>query len=181
MPGAILHGLSPWHPRPMEMPPDHSATEGVLVPAGDPADIRYEDEQPADAVTRVVVRVERADGTVKEYEAREPRDFTMNDPERIFSMAFHVTGLSIGHTSLRHGASPVQPAHPQQPGKRPAIPGSLMSGNCSCECHVICSCDLGLSLGAWRCRKHEDAHCRDCRDQASISSGSDAAAAGNVS
>jgi hypothetical protein len=74
---------------------DEDAIEGALVPAPQPADIRYEDAD-ADKVTRVLVRVERADGTVKEYEAREPQDFTMNDPESFSAQVFRKTGLGIG-------------------------------------------------------------------------------------
>jgi hypothetical protein len=58
--------------------------EGQLVPSPAPG-IRYEDEG-ADTVTRVLIRVERADGSVKEYEAREPADWKMTDPESISSM-----------------------------------------------------------------------------------------------
>lgn len=32
---------------------------------------------------------------------------------------------------------------------------------CQCDCHGICSCDL--SVRAWRCHKHEGAHCRECK------------------
>jgi hypothetical protein len=74
---------------------DDHVIEGALVPAPQPADIRYEDETAPDTVTRVVVRVERADGTVKEYEAREPRAFEMSDPESFSAQVFRPTGLGI--------------------------------------------------------------------------------------
>lgn len=74
---------------------EDDALEGALVPAPQPADIRYEDED-RDRVARVLVRVEYADGRGKEYEAREPADFRISDPEQVSSMAFRTTGLSIG-------------------------------------------------------------------------------------
>ena len=46
--------------------------------------MRYEDE----TVTRVFVRVEYADGRIREYQAKEPQDFRINDPEYAPSMAF---------------------------------------------------------------------------------------------
>lgn len=74
---------------------DDEAIEGALVPAPQPQDVRYEDED-AREVTRVLVVVERADGTVKEYEAREPEDFQMNDPESVSAQVFRKTGLALG-------------------------------------------------------------------------------------
>jgi hypothetical protein len=74
---------------------DDDVIEGALAPAPQPADIRYEDETSPDTVTRVVVRVERADGTVKEYEAREPQAFEMSDPESFSAQVFRQTGLGI--------------------------------------------------------------------------------------
>ena len=70
------------------------AVEGAVVPAPQPADIRYEDED-ADKVTRVLVVVERADGTIKEYEAREPADWQMNDPESLSAQVIRTTGLGL--------------------------------------------------------------------------------------
>ena len=32
-------------------------------------------------MTRVFVRVEYADGRIREYQAKEPQDFRINDPE----------------------------------------------------------------------------------------------------
>ena len=74
---------------------EDEALEGALVPAPKPADIRYEDETPSDAVTNVIIRVERADGSVKEYEAREPQNWQMNDPESIGAQVLRTTGLGI--------------------------------------------------------------------------------------
>jgi hypothetical protein len=49
------------------------------------ADMRY---AAGSAVTRVFVRYETADGRIREYEAREPQDFDINDPESAPSMVF---------------------------------------------------------------------------------------------
>ena len=73
------------------------AVEGAVVPAPQPAGIRYEAETPPDAVTRVLVVVERADGSVKEYEARDPQNWQMNDPESIAAQVFRPTGFGIGY------------------------------------------------------------------------------------
>jgi len=70
------------------------AVEGAVVPAPQPADIRYEDED-ADKVTRVLVVVERADGSVKEYEARDPEDWQMNNPESPSAQVIRTTGLGL--------------------------------------------------------------------------------------
>jgi hypothetical protein len=81
---------------------EDEALEGALVPAPKPADIRYEDETPPDAVTKVIIRVERADGSVKEYEAREPQNWQMNDPESIGAQVLRPTGFGIGYdTALK--------------------------------------------------------------------------------
>jgi hypothetical protein len=48
------------------------------------ADMRYDD----DTVTRVFVRVEYADGRIREYQAQEPQDFDINNPESAPSMVF---------------------------------------------------------------------------------------------
>lgn len=57
------------------------------------AEMRYDDP---DVVKRVLVRVEYGDGKVREYEAREPQDFDMNDPESLASMTVRKTGLPVG-------------------------------------------------------------------------------------
>ena len=95
---------------------DDEALEGALVPAPQPAQMRYEDETPPDAVTRVLVVVERADGTVKEYEAREPQDWLMNDPESVSAQVIRQTGLGIGATQLQAGVPSLRlsfSAHPR--------------------------------------------------------------------
>ena len=58
------------------------AEVAVMPPA---ADMRYEDEG---RVTRVFVRVEYTDGRIREYQAKEPQDFKINDPESVPSMVF---------------------------------------------------------------------------------------------
>jgi hypothetical protein len=60
---------------------------GEIVKAPPAADMRYEGENP-DAVTRVFVRVEYADGRIREYQAVKPRDFQINNPESAPSMVF---------------------------------------------------------------------------------------------
>ena len=60
---------------------------GEIVKAPPAAEMRYEPEDP-DAVTRVFVRVEYADGRIREYQAKEPRDFRINNPESSPSMVF---------------------------------------------------------------------------------------------
>ena len=57
------------------------AEAAVMPPA---ADMRYDDY----TVTRVFVRVEYADGRIREYQARDPQDFKINNPENSPSMAF---------------------------------------------------------------------------------------------
>ena len=59
------------------------------------ADMRYTDDE---AVTRVFVRVEYADGRIREYQAKEPQDFRINNPENAPSMAF---GLGQGGAMTR--------------------------------------------------------------------------------
>jgi hypothetical protein len=63
-------------------PPEIS---GEVVKAPPAADMRYDDDS---AVARVFIRVEYADGRIREYQAREPRDFRVNNPESAPSMAF---------------------------------------------------------------------------------------------
>jgi hypothetical protein len=51
---------------------------GEIVKAPPAAEMRYEDTDPG-AVTRVFVRVEYADGRIREYQALEPQDFKISD------------------------------------------------------------------------------------------------------
>lgn len=72
------------------------------VPQAPPAaDMRYEDED-ANRVARVVVRVEWANGRIREYEAAEPEAFSMNDPETDLRM-------QPMRMSVQSGGSPVVP------------------------------------------------------------------------
>jgi hypothetical protein len=50
------------------------------------ADMRYEDDEGR--VTRVFVRVEYEGGKIREYQAKEPQDFEINNPESAPSMLF---------------------------------------------------------------------------------------------
>lgn len=69
-----------------------------LYPEPPAADMRYEDEDP-DAVARVLVRVEWANGKIREYEAEEPQDWHMNDPET--DLAFRPMGMAVQAPGLR--------------------------------------------------------------------------------
>jgi hypothetical protein len=77
------------------MSEDENALEGALVPAAAPADMRYEDENP-DKVARVLVRVDYTDGRIREYEASEPQEFRMSNPEDMSTMSMRRTRLSVG-------------------------------------------------------------------------------------
>lgn len=79
---------------------------GEIVPAPPAADMRYTDD---DAVARVFIRVEYADGRIREYQAREPQDFKMNNPESMSSMTVRQTRLSLPAGSM---FSPVRAAVP---------------------------------------------------------------------
>ena len=66
----------------MSEPDEPAAISGEIVKAPAEvattppvADMRYDD----DTVTRVFVRVEYADGRIREYQAKEPQDFRMSD------------------------------------------------------------------------------------------------------
>jgi len=90
-------------------------TEVAVTPPA--ADMRYTDDR---AVARVFIRVEYADGRIREYQAKEPRDFQMNDPESVSSMSFGMTGLLLpaggGFSPLRRGVSSLRlsfTAHPK--------------------------------------------------------------------
>ena len=92
----------------------HSAEVVTTPPA---ADMRYTDDS---AVARVFVRVEYADGRIREYQAQEPQRFEMNDPESMSSMSFRQTGLSLpaggGFSPVRAGVPSLRlsfTAHPK--------------------------------------------------------------------
>ena len=76
----------------MSEPDEVTAISGEIVkrPAGvavtpPAADMRYEDDE---VVTRVFVRVEYEGGKIREYQAKEPQDFKINNPEDAPSMVF---------------------------------------------------------------------------------------------
>jgi hypothetical protein len=95
--------------REIEPPGDVQPLEGTLLPGAAPAaEMRYEDEDP-DKVARVLVRVDYADGRIREYEAQEPQDFTISNPEDVGTMAFRTTRLSVGGGG---GFSPLRAAVP---------------------------------------------------------------------
>src|SRR5258708_3587404 len=62
---------------------------GEIVKAPPAAEMRYEPEDP-DAVSRVFIRVEYADGRIREYQAKEPQDFQVSD-----GLTVRKTGLSF--------------------------------------------------------------------------------------
>ena len=62
---------------------------GQIVPAS-AAEMRYEDNDP-DTVTRVFVRVEYADGRIREYQAQEPRDFKISDGMTMRESPFRIS------------------------------------------------------------------------------------------
>ncbi len=77
---------------------------GEIVPAPPSAEMRYEDTDP-DAVARVFIRVEYADGRIREYQAREPQDFEIREgmtvrPARIGGPGAFLAG-SAAFPSLR--------------------------------------------------------------------------------
>lgn len=84
---------------------EREALEGALV-LSPSEQMRYEDEDP-DKVARVFVRVDYADGRIREYEATEPENFQISNPEDISTMSFRQTGLGIaaggGFAGLRAG------------------------------------------------------------------------------
>jgi hypothetical protein len=51
---------------------------GEVVKAPPAAEMRYEDTG-SDAVARVFIRVEYADGRIREYQAQEPQDFEIRE------------------------------------------------------------------------------------------------------
>lgn len=76
---------------------------GEIVKAPPAADMRYEPDDP-DAVARVFIRVEYADGRIREYQAKEPQRFEVSE-----SMSVRKTGLSF---PAGGGFSPVRAAVP---------------------------------------------------------------------
>ena len=67
------------------------------------ADMRYDEE---DRVTRVFVRVEYAGGRIREYQAKDPQDFKINNPEDAPSMAFSRGGSATREVRLSFRPNP---------------------------------------------------------------------------
>jgi len=82
---------------------------GEVVQAPPVAEMRYDDEPGA--VARVLVRVDYADGRVREYEALEPEDWDMNDPEADVTFA-------PMRMSVQSGGSPLMPMTAALPALR---------------------------------------------------------------
>ena len=88
---------------------------GEIVKAPPVADIRYEPEDP-DAVTRVFIRVECADGRIREYQAREPQDFQMTDgmAMRQSKAKYSAGGIFVPLTQMVATLSLSFTAHPRR-------------------------------------------------------------------
>jgi hypothetical protein len=89
---------------------------GQVVPVPAAAEVRYEDET-AGRVARVLVRVDYADGRVREYEAEDPEAFTMNDPERD-------TAVRPMRMTVQAPGSPVMPMAAMVPSLRLSFTGN---------------------------------------------------------
>lgn len=76
------------------------------------AGMRYDDEDP-DAVASVLVRVEYADGRIREYEAREPQAFEMNNPADPAEMSLRPMKMAV-----QAAGSPVVPMMAAVPALR---------------------------------------------------------------
>ena len=70
---------------------------GEIVKAPPAAEMRYTDDSE---VEEVFVRVKWKDGRIREYQAREPEGFEMNEPESFSSMSFRDTGIRLGAGGL---------------------------------------------------------------------------------
>ena len=87
---------------------------GEIVKAPPAAEMRYEPEDP-DAVTRVFVRVEYADGRIREYQAKEPQDFKVTDgmTMRQSKARFSAGGMFVPLTNMVATLSLRFTAHPR--------------------------------------------------------------------
>jgi hypothetical protein len=85
---------------------------GEIVQAPPAADMRYTDDT---AVARVFVRVDYADGRIREYEAREPQGFKLNEgmAAREASFAISAGGLFRAPTMMSAALSLSFGAHPR--------------------------------------------------------------------
>ena len=86
---------------------------GEIVKAPPAAEMRYEDP---DAVTRVFVRVEYADGRIREYQAVEPQDFKITDgmTMRQSKAKFSAGGIFVPLTQMVATLSLSFTAHPRR-------------------------------------------------------------------
>ena len=85
---------------------------GEIVKASPAAEMRYEDP---DAVTRVFVRVEYADGRIREWQAKDPQDFQVSDgmTMRQSKARFSAGGIFVPLTSMVATLSLSFTAHPR--------------------------------------------------------------------
>jgi hypothetical protein len=85
---------------------------GAIVPAPPAADMRYTDDT---AVARVFVRVDYADGRIREYEAREPQGFRLNEGMNALEASFAISagGLFKAPTMMSAALSLSFGAHPR--------------------------------------------------------------------
>jgi hypothetical protein len=88
---------------------------GEIVKAPPAAEMRYEPDDP-DAVTRVFVRVEYADGRIREYQAKEPQDFKITDgmTMRQSKARFSAGGIFVPLTNMVATLSLSFTAHPKR-------------------------------------------------------------------
>lgn len=103
------------------------------------ADVRYDDED-ADRVARVLVRVEWAGGKIREYEAEDPEGFKMNDPETDLRM-------QPMRMAVQSGGSPVVPMMAAVPELR-----LLFRANPRHNMHIRTERTAGPSGGDCVCR-----------------------------
>lgn len=87
---------------------------GEIAKAPPAADMRYEPEAP-DAVARVFIRVEYADGRIREYQAREPQDFKVTNgmAMRQSKARFSAGGIFVPLTTAVAALSLSFTAHPR--------------------------------------------------------------------
>ena len=87
---------------------------GEIVKAPPAAEMRYE-ETASDAVDRVFIRVEYADGRIREYQAKEPQDFKVSDgmTMRQSKARFSAGGIFVPLTQAVATLSLSLTAHPR--------------------------------------------------------------------
>ena len=87
---------------------------GEIVKASPAVEMRYESEDP-DAVARVFIRVEYADGRIREWQAVEPQDFKVADgmAVRQSKARFSAGGIFVPLTQMVATLSLSFTAHPR--------------------------------------------------------------------